>query len=116
MNAKAPKTIKVTYGFSEPVNPQEDNPGRNKSIAKSEILPETRPAIPISELIASLRAASQKAGKPRNKVVSADPEKPFLPYEWELAVAPNIKMNERVPTAEEEAEQKSMLEGDDLED
>jgi len=71
---------------------------------------------PISELIASLRAASQKAGKPRNKVVSADPEKPFLPYEWELAVAPNIKMNERVPTAEEEAEQKSMLEGDDLED
>ncbi len=114
--AKAPKTIKVTYGFSEPVNPQEDNPGRNKSIAKSEILPETRPAIPISELIASLRAASQKAGKPRNKVVSADPEKPFLPYEWELAVAPNIKMNERVPTAEEEAEQKSMLEGDDLED
>ena len=113
--AKAPKTIKVTYGFSEPVNPQEDNPGRNKSIAKLEILPETRPAIPISELIASLRAASQKAGKPRNKVVSADPEKPFLPYEWELAVAPNIKMNERVPTAEEEAESKSMLEGDDLE-
>jgi len=113
--AKAPKTIKVTYGFSEPVNPQEDNPGRNKSIAKSEILPETRPAIPISELIASLRAASQKAGKPRNKVVSADPEKPFLPYEWELAVAPNIEMNERVPTAEEEAESKSMLEGDDLE-
>jgi len=113
--AKAPKTIKVTYGFSESVNPQEDNPGRNKSIAKSKNLAETRPAIPISELIASLRAASQKAGKPRNKVVSADPEKPFLPYEWELAVAPNIDIPKQKITPEEEAERKSMLEGDDLE-
>ena len=113
--AKAPKTIKVTYGFSGSADSRGDNPGRSSAVSESKNLAETRPAIPISKLIASLRVASQKAGKPRNKVVSADPEKPFLPYEWELAVAPNIEMNERVPTAEEEAEQKSMLEGDDLE-
>ena len=113
--AKAPKTIKVTYGFSDSGDQRLDNPGRNRSISAAENRPETRAAIPVGELINALRAASRKAGKPRNKVVSADPEKPFVPYEWELAVAPNIEMNERVPTAEEEAEQKSMLEGDDLE-
>ena len=113
--AKAPKTIKVTYGLSDSGDQRLDNPGRNRSISASENRPETRAAIPVGELINALRAASRKAGKPRNKVGSADPDKPFLPYEWELAVAPNIEMNERVPTAEEEAEQKSMLEGDDLE-
>ena len=113
--AKAPKTIKVTYGLSDSGDQRLDNPGRNRSILASENRPETRAAIPVGELINALRAASRKAGKPRNKVGSADPDKPFVPYEWELAVAPNIEMNERVPTAEEEAEQKSMLEGDDLE-
>ncbi len=113
--AKAPKTIKVTYGFSGPAGARGDNPGRSSAISESKNLAETRPAIPISKLIVSLRAASQKAGKPRNKVVSADPEKPFLSYEWDLAVLPNIEMNESVPTAKEEAESKSMLEGDDLE-
>ena len=113
--AKAPKTIKVTYGLSDSGDQRLDNPGRNRSISAAENRPETRAAIPVGELINALRAASRKAGKPRNKVVSANPEKPFVPYEWELAVAPNIEMNERVPTAEEEAEQKSMLEGDDLE-
>ena len=113
--AKAPKTIKVTYGLSDSGDQRLDNPGRNRSISAAENRPETRAAIPVGELINALRAASRKAGKPRNKVGSADPDKPFLPYEWELAVAPNIEMNERVPTAEEEVEQKSMLEGDDLE-
>jgi hypothetical protein len=113
--AKAPKTIKVTYGLSDSGDQRLDNPGRNRSISTSENRPETRAAIPLSELISALRAASRKAGKPRNKVVSVDPDKRFVPYEWELAVVPDIEMNERIPTAEEEAEQKSMLEGDDLE-
>jgi hypothetical protein len=113
--AKAPKTIKVTYGLSDSGDQRLDNPGRNRSISTSENRPETRAAIPLSELISALRAASRKAGKPRNKVVSVDPDKRFAPYEWELVVVPDIEMNERIPTAEEEAEQKSMLEGDDLE-
>ena len=113
--ANAPKTIKVTYGLSDSGDQRLDNPGRNRSISTSENRPETRAAIPLSELISALRAASRKAGKPRNKVVSVDPDKRFAPYEWELAVVPDIEMNERIPTAEEEAEQKSMLEGDDLE-
>ncbi|HAA36315.1 MAG TPA: hypothetical protein DCE12_05805, partial [Gammaproteobacteria bacterium] len=107
------KTIKVTYGLSDSGDQRLDNPGRNRSISTSENRPETRAAIPVSELISALRAASRKAGKPRNKVVSVDPDKRFVPYEWELAVVPDIEMNERIPTAEEEAEQKSMLEGDD---
>tara|TARA_B100000029_G_scaffold313028_1_gene305506 strand:- start:271 stop:1245 length:975 start_codon:yes stop_codon:yes gene_type:complete len=113
--ANAPKTIKVTYGLSDSGDQRLDNPGRNQSISTSENRPETRAAIPVSELISALRAASRKAGKPRNKVVSVNPNKRFAPYEWELAIAPDIDDKPRTPTAEEDAEQKSMLEGDDLE-
>ena len=108
--ANAPKTIKVAYGFSDSGDQRLDNPGRNRSISASENRPETRAAIPVSELISALRAASRKAGKPRNKVLSIDPDKRFAPYEWELAIAPDIDDKPRAPTAEEDAEQKSLLE------
>ena len=113
--ANAPKTIKVTYGFSDPADSRGDNPGRISAVSKSENLAETRPAIPLAELIRALRKASQEAGPPKKKVVSVDPDKPFMSYEWELAVAPNVDVPKQKITPEEEAERKSMLEGDDLE-
>ena len=113
--AKAPKTIKVTYGFSDPADSRGDNPGRSSAVSESKNLAETRPAIPLAELIRTLRIASQKAGSPKNKVMSVDPDKPFMSYEWELAVAPNLDIPKQKITPEEEAERKSMLEGDDLE-
>ena len=88
--------------------------GETDPFRRQKIAPETRAAIPVSELISAL-SASRKAGKPRNKVVSVDPDKRFAPYEWELAIAPDVDDKPRIPTAEEDAEQKSMLEGDDLE-
>ena len=97
-------------------SPQADNPGRNKALSKSDNPPESRSAIPFAELIRALRIASQKAGLPKNKLVSADPDVPFMAYEWEVAVLSDvIDTPEPMMTPEEEAERESMLEGDDLE-
>ena len=114
--AQAPETIRIGMGSLDRESPQADNPGRNKALSKSDNPPESRSAIPLAELIRALRIGSQKAGLPKNKLVSADPDVPFMAYEWEVAVLSDvIDTPEPMMTPEEEAERESMLEGDDLE-
>jgi hypothetical protein len=112
--AEAPKTIKVSYGFSTGRDIKKDDPGRDNAITRSKNLPESRRPIDVSELIRELREASSVVGKPKNKLRSVDPDKPFLAFEWKIAVAPTPKALEDSTTPEAEAEDKHMLEGDDL--
>jgi hypothetical protein len=109
-----PKTVRVSYTFSESADPGRDDPGKDDQVSKSENFPEVRSAIPLSEFIRALRTASQDAREPRNKVLSINPARPFFAYEKKIGALPNIELRKRTPTAEEEMERRSTFEGDDL--